>query len=661
MADDPAQRETMEQALASLVAFQRQPSPRLADLFTASTGLLADCLGIERASIWLRDDELLRCQDLYRRSVDAHSGGQVLKLGQHPRYDQACREETLIAVDDTRTDERTRTLVDDYLGPEGIGAMMDCPLFVGARHRGVLCAEHVGPPRAWRLDERLFMLAVGNLLSMALTDAGEREARRREQASEALYRSLVQDQTNFIIRSLPDGTIVFANESLLSFIGLQDLSNHRVFDFVPTADQDIVQRGVRRLTPEEPVVQYSHRTRTASGEYAMVDWRLRCVFDETGRPLRYQATGRDVTAERLQAEKLRESHRLEAMALLAGGVVHDLNNILTPIAAYADLALTTLPSGRPEIASMEKILAATARGHELARQVALFSRREREGIRKPIALDRFVRESLALLDSGAGARVQLVPEVEGHLVMVANPSDIYQILANLVGNAVSWIQGEGRVVVRARRLDEAHIELAVVDDGPGIPRDVVDRVFEPFFTTREALGGTGLGLTVVRGLVAELGGTIGVESAPGEGATFRMVFPAVADRPLPTFADDAPPKTSPHVLVVDDDRDIAEFLVMALQQLAYTVTSCTSAERALEVLEQHDVELLLTDLHMPGLDGLSLASRARDLHPELPVLLVSGYCDLLTDEELHDHGVCGMLAKPFTLRQLGDALEKALP
>lgn len=655
--------DAMESALSSLAAVLRGPDVRLTEVFHFATEVTASCLNTERVGIWLLhgDAETLRCEDLFVRSSGTHVGGEVIALAEVPRYAAAMRGRT-VAADDAMHDPRTAELAGSYLRPLGIHSMLDCPLFVGGSHRGVLCCEHVGQARSWRPAERLFASAVGDLVTVALSIVDERQARVREQRSEALYRSLVEDQQEFIVRTLRDGTMVFANRALVDFLGVDKdhVNRHRIFDFVPKSDRGIILAGVEALTASAPVTHYSHRILGGGDAVAMVQWRLRAFFDDDGAPMHFQATGRDVTAERLQQEQVREGNRLEAMALLAGGVVHDLNNILTPIAAYADLAIRTLPPERPEVANMHKILAATDRGHELATQVSLFSRREYQGIRKPLSISRFVRESTSLLAGMAPIDVLVEAEVEEGLIMVANPSDVHQILSNLVGNAVSYMPDGGRVVVQARRDGRDHLRLEVIDDGPGIDAALLDAIFEPFFTTRQESGGTGLGLAVVSSLVDQLGGTVSVCSEAGHGAAFVMRFPALPPLQGAHASVSSSALGGASVLVVDDDADIVEFIVLALTEGAYAPEGCTSPHAALSRLEDRRFDLLVTDFRMPRIDGIRLAGMAREKHPDMPVLLVTGHSGLLTHDELREHGIVGLLPKPFTVQSLAEAVEAAL-
>lgn len=379
-------------------------------------------------------------------------------------------------------------------------------------------------------------------------------------------------------------------------------------------------------------------------------------------------------AEAAQAAA-REAERLASLGRLAGGIAHDMNNLLTAVVGGAEAVLAR--GVEPEQAEdLATVLAAARRGAELVRQLLAFARRQPLAPRV-LALNDAVRALAPLLRRSLGRSIALALDLEepGRCVRI-DPSGLDQVIVNLAVNAAQAMPQGGRITIatghRTVLAPEVHgrttippgrwVTLEVADTGPGIPPEILPRLFEPFFTTRREQGGTGLGLATVLGILRQSGGEITVESAPGQGARFRVWLPRHPGPPDPPDPSAAAPAHTPagaRVLVVEDEAPLRRLAEKTLQRAGYTVDSAADAEEAAARFAGPPPALLLTDVSLPGQDGLALARAARATWPGLPVVLMSGYAEATLGTDLAAEGI-GFLAKPFGAEELLAAVGRAL-
>ncbi len=393
----------------------------------------------------------------------------------------------------------------------------------------------------------------------------------------------------------------------------------------------------------------------------------------------------DVT-ERMEAEtqraaleaRLRQSHKMEAVGTLASGVAHDFNNILSIISLSTDLALLEAPEGGPLSDKLERVAGACRRGKGLVNQILTFSR-QRERKLGEIDAGHLFGETLNLLRAALPASIALEAKLPSRpLRVLADPTELHQILVNLCTNAAHAMrQGGGSLSVGLRGLtlpqpglgrlegvpSGQYLELTVSDSGHGMEPPTVERIFEPYFTTKAPGEGTGLGLAMVHGIVESLGGRILVDSRPGAGSTFRVYLPSLdQDGPPDMARAEEPPRGQGNILYVEDEEEILDLGREILTGLGFQVATAADGEEALALARSGPdrFDLVVTDLAMPGLNGLQLAQALKELRPGLPVLLCSGYLDRGLDQELRQSGVREVLGKPFSRADLAKAIKRAL-
>lgn len=404
------------------------------------------------------------------------------------------------------------------------------------------------------------------------------------------------------------------------------------------------------------------------------------IIDEAGQTQNYVAVKRDVTHEAELEGRLRQSQKMEAIGALAGGIAHDFNNILQGIVGYIDLAKSEVSNGSAVSDYLDEVSSAANRAAQLVSQILTFSRQSDQE-RRPILLQSSIEEAARLMRSTLPPSINIRLDIDAKCgPVLADPVRIHQIVINLATNArqaMAAQRGEITISLREEDVDEAtalrdpalspgrHICLSVSDTGQGIPPNVIDRIFEPYFTTRENGKGTGLGLSTVHGIVKAHEGAIIVDSELGKGATFRIFLPVSSGKnaSLATAAShDIPFTGNECVLVVDDEEHIARTMKLGLERFGYTVTARTSSVEAYEAFRSlPDVfDVVVTDHMMPNMTGLELAYRLFRLRPGIPMVLCTGFSDTLDETMSQEAGIREFVMKPIVARDLARAVRRAL-
>ena len=399
------------------------------------------------------------------------------------------------------------------------------------------------------------------------------------------------------------------------------------------------------------------------------------------------AHGVDIT-ERKRAEQerertaaqLRQAQKLEAIGSLAGGIAHDFNNILTPIIGFADLLQDDLPEGSPEAENVARILSAADRARDLVGQILTFSRQsERE--RGPVAIASVLKDALKLLRASIPATIEIRANIDENCGNVlGDPTEIHQVVMNLCTNAYQTMgSSSGTVEVSLTAVDVTpelarthanlregpYVTLTVDDNGPGIDPGIGERIFDPFFTTKKVGKGTGLGLSVVHGIVNSHGGAITYQSELGKGTTFHVYLPGLAreaEKQSPSQEGEAPLQGREHILLVDDEEPIIRFSQQMLEALGYRVTSRTSSLEALSLFhaEPDSFDMVILDVTMPFMTGVELAREMMGVRADLPIILMTGFTELITAGQAAKMGVRELIMKPFETRKLAKIIRKVL-
>ena len=389
---------------------------------------------------------------------------------------------------------------------------------------------------------------------------------------------------------------------------------------------------------------------------------------------------RDITHEMKLERELRQAQKMEAIGTLAGGIAHDFNNILMAIVGYTQLAHTRVSETNPIRRFLEEVLKASSRAATLVQQILTFSRQTEQEL-KPVQVGPIIDEALKLLRSSLPSTIEIrqttkVPPDGG--TILADPTQIHQVLMNLCTNAAHAMRTKGGLLsleLSDTVLDDAlvsqypgvspgpHLLLSITDTGHGMPPTLIERIFDPYFTTKGPGEGTGLGLAVVQGIIKSLRGAISVYSEVGKGTTFDIFLPTiqtdVAQEPTGLAAL---PTGGERVLFVDDEVTLVELGKEMLESVGYHVVTQTSGVDALESFRSAPgaFDLVITDMTMPGLTGWELAEEVMAIRPDIPVILCTGYSELVNGQEALEKGIREFLTKPYTMRNLAETIRKVL-
>ncbi len=508
--------------------------------------------------------------------------------------------------------------------------------------------------------------------------------------SEERYRSLVENQTELVSRFTPDGKLVFMNDAFCSFFEkTKDELIGKKWQPLPVNDDvPLIQDKLRTLSPSNPAVLMENRIPSGKGDIHWIQFVNSGLFDADGNLLQIQSVGRDIT-ERKQAEeekdnlqtKLQRAQKMEAMGLMAGGVAHDLNNILSGLVSYPELLLMDLTEDSPLWNPIKTMQESGMRAAEVVEDLMTIARGVASGS-EALNLNRVVEEYLDSIEYGrlekarslVSCRTELDPDL---LNMRGSVIHIRKILMNLVPNASEAIDGSGTVTISTtnRYLDEPlmgyedvregeYVVLTVSDDGSGISRQDLERIFEPFYT-KKVMGrsGTGLGLAVVWNTVQDHKGYINVKSS-GEGTVFELYFPVTRDQ-LSEDREDIPVAEylghGEKILVVDDEERQREIASGMLTKLDYVVQAVSSGEGAIEYVKAHPVDLIVLDMVMPkGINGRKTYEEIVKIRPGQKAVIASGYAKSKEVDRAQKSGAGKYIKKPYTLEKIGLAVKEEL-
>jgi PAS domain S-box-containing protein len=404
------------------------------------------------------------------------------------------------------------------------------------------------------------------------------------------------------------------------------------------------------------------------------------ILEADGTISDYVSVKLDIT-DRVELEKqLRQAQKLEAIGTLAGGIAHDFNNILTAILGYGQIVMQALPEGSVLRKNQEEVVRGSLRAADLVKNILTFSRRSDQQL-QPLSMHLVVKEALKLLRASIPSTIVFREDIDNRCGSVlADPTQIHQVVMNLCTNAYHAMRETGGVLsvtLKSVELDPhdlqhtpcllpgPHVCLEVTDTGHGMEASVADRIFEPYFTTKGTGEGTGLGLSLVHGIIKDIGGTITVTTEVGKGSTFRSYLPQVkaqVNTEEVAGAEEALPVGSEHILIVDDEQTILTLEKLLLESLGYKVSSfrcSTEALQAFEAAPQH-FDLVLSDITMPIMNGAQLAKKLFAARPDIPIIFCTGFSDIVSEAEAMELGAKGYLGKPILRKNLAETIRKIL-
>jgi PAS domain S-box-containing protein len=516
------------------------------------------------------------------------------------------------------------------------------------------------------------------------------ERKKAEEAlrtSEREFRSLAESMPQIVWITRPDGWTIYFNQQWVEYTGLtleESYGHGWNIPFHPD-DRDRAWEAWQNATQNDATYSLECRLRRFDGTYRW--WLIRGVplRDGSGKILKWFGTCTDIEdIKQAEEEKsklgsqLRQSQKMDAVGQLAGGVAHDFNNMLSVINGYSDMLLGEMNPSDPKYARVQEINKAGTRSSELTQHLLAFARKQTIAP-KVLDLNVSVSGMLKMLQRLIGENIKLIWEPSANIWKVKmDPSQIDQILANLIVNTRDAISDIGKVIIETgnAELDEAfckghldfipgkYVVLSVSDNGCGMSKEILEHIFEPFYTTKELGKGTGLGLATVFGIVKQNNGFINVYSEPGKGTAFKIYLPRHESEIV--GQDDKNEKAkritgTETVLLVEDESSLLQFAKALLEQLGYTVLYADSPVKAIKIAGEYngDIHLLMTDVIMPEMSGLELSDRISSRRHDIKCLFMSGYSSDIMNNGILDEGI-HFLQKPFTAESLSVKVREAL-
>ena len=525
------------------------------------------------------------------------------------------------------------------------------------------------------------------VLSYDITDQklAEQELQRKKNFEE----SLIETAQAIVIVLDTKGRILRFNRYLEDVSGrrMQEVVGRDWFEtFVPEAERERARRNFREALGGADAKGKINAIMTAEGSERVVEWHAKTLHDENGEMLGLLAVGQDIT-ERKRAEEERarfeehllQSQKLEAIGKLAGGVAHDMNNVLAAILGFASVLQLRSTPGTSEARYVDGIMAASKRGADLTRNLLGFARKGNYR-RVRVSPNAMVREACAMLEAAIPKDIELRLEVEDGIGDVeGDPNQLQQVVVNLILNAVDAMAGTGAITVRMKTVSgpntisasmasAPYVRLEIQDTGAGMDRETLSQAFEPFFTTKRPGEGTGLGLSMVYGTVKNHGGIVALASEPGRGTTVTIHLPC-ATNARPQFDQEEAPSSARRmanrarrVLVVDDEPMVRASVGDMLEALGYETVLAKDGETALNIVRDRTGQFsaVLLDLIMPVMSGEETFQRLREVAPRLPVLLCTGHNREQETASLCQDSTVMLLQKPFDIAKLETMLDSLL-
>jgi PAS domain S-box-containing protein len=508
----------------------------------------------------------------------------------------------------------------------------------------------------------------GNVNNITLRKLAEEALKENEEK----YRSMMEAMKDAVYICSPDFRVEYMNPAMIKRIG-RDATGEYCFKSLHDLDERCP--GCRHNIVQLNMFCESDIVSPKDNRFYHVSHSP--IVHEDGS-ISKMTVYRDTTDFKKMETQLQQAQKMEAIGTLAGGIAHDFNNILFPISGYTEMLLLDAPIDSSLYHSLREILAGTKRAWELVTQILTFSRQKEHEL-KPLKVVVVVKEALKLIRSSLPTTIEIRQNVNKDCGLVmADPTQIHQVVMNLCTNAYHAMELTGgklaitlkEVELSAEDLKDPamipgpYVCLTVADAGPGMKQSIIDRIFDPYFTTKEEGKGTGLGLAVVHGIVKSHGGQINVNSDPGKGTEFIIYLPVIQTQ-AETAEEKAPlpiEKGNESVLLVDDREEIVSLAKSMLYKLGYHVTARTSSIEALEAFRAnpYNFDFVITDLTMPNMTGDKLAQKLMAIRPDIPIILCTGFSEKMSDKKAEDLGFKGFLMKPIVMNDLAKTIREVL-
>lgn len=490
-------------------------------------------------------------------------------------------------------------------------------------------------------------------------------------------RMLVEQSRDGIVVLDQNGKVYEANQRYADMLGysMEEVLQLHVWDWDTQWTREELLEMARKVDEAGDRFETTHRRKDGT----LYDVEISTNGTMCGGQKLIFCVCRDITARKRLEEHLRNVSKMEALGTLVGGIAHEFNNVLAIIMGNAELSLVDIPEWNPAHYNLEEIRAASLRAKDVVRQLLSYIRKI-EYKRKPLRLIPVIKDSINFLRATIPTNIDIHQNIKAEAdCVLADPTQINQVMINLCMNAFHAMEetggsleidmhnvvlGKDSVTIDPALAPGNYVKLTVSDTGKGIPPQIIGRIFDPFFTTKEVGKGSGMGLSVVHGIIKSCGGSISIESEPGKGTTASLFFPVVEGE---TGLDSKPvveesPTGSERILFIDDEKSIVDMAQGMLQRLGYQVETKMNPIEALELFraKSDQFDLVITDMAMPKMTGDILAKKILTIRPDIPVILCTGFSERISEKTAHEVGIKAFLSKPLVMHEFAVTVRKVL-
>jgi PAS domain S-box-containing protein len=571
----------------------------------------------------------------------------------------------------------------EELVQQGIKSVLAVPMIVSGKVIGFIGLDSVRQENLWVEDTGSMLKIVGHVFADVLENKKTRQAL---QESEERLRTVFETFPDPVtIIQIDDGTCIDVNSAFTRVTGWSatDVIGKTAADLDIWEDPSERQQLIDGIAAKGKIDNLEARFRLKDGR-TITTLMSAVLIRLHDRPHILTIT-RDISElksaqqEREQLKtQLIQAQKMEAIGTLAGGIAHDFNNILGAIIGYAEMALYDTRQDSMEHYNIDQVLKAGHRAKDLVKQILAFSRKSEQN-KQIISLAPVVKEALALLRASLPTTIEIRQHIESNLdAIYADPSQIHQVMMNLCTNAGhAMADTAGILSVSLQNVDLApkaaalysdlsagpYVKLSISDTGHGMDAATLERIFDPYFTTKSQDKGTGMGLAVVHGIVKGHGGSIQVDSTPGKGSRFNILFPIMEKQTISETEElNALPTGRECILLVDDEDSLIDLGKNMLLKLGYQVETWIRPIDALDAFraEPHKFDLVISDMTMPNMTGDILATELRQIRADIPIVICTGYSERINEHRAEELGLQGLIMKPFTIRRLAKTIRQAL-
>ena len=570
---------------------------------------------------------------------------------------------------------------DNYVNPQLRVSLLNELKKTGVRNN--VEAEFYGKDKSkvWaRFDTRIF--PDKGYMEDVVVDITERKIGEKALIeSENRFRDISLSMADWIWETDSETKFKYISQSITEVLGYspEELIGKTPFDLMPEDESVRVKEIASKIVSNsESFKDLENWNIDKQGHSILMLTSGIPIFDNEGKVQGYRGISKNITVQRKLETQLQQAQKMESIGTLAGGIAHDFNNILFPIVGHTEMLLADLPEDSPFQDGLKEIYTSVLRAKELVKQILTFSRQDTNEL-KLMKIQPIVKEVLKLIRSTIPTTIEIKQDINPDCGTIkADPTQIHQIVMNLTTNAYHAMEvagGELKISLKEVELGEydlitpdispgVYVCLIVADTGVGMEKDLKDKIFDPFFTTKVIGKGTGMGLSVVHGIVTAMGGSIHVYSEPGKGTQFHVYMPVEK-----SFSEEQATDSkaiiqggNEQILLVDDEEAILTMEKQMLERLGYQVTSRISSVEALEAFRYSPdkFDLVITDMAMPNMSGDKLSAELTTIRPDIPVLICTGFSETMSEEKATSLGIKGFLMKPIVMKNLAQKIREVL-